>query len=408
MLLCVWEKYMEDATYYKNIVYKKNAFEDLKTYVKLNYANKNILLVSTKSIPAEDVTKILNALFCGTEEVSHFISRCNFDKRELCLLSDKIVKNKFSLIIAFGGGKTTDVVKYFSYIHHIPYIVCPTMASSMSYFTNYCINPFDSCKSFYANFPSRVFIQESIIKSATCCSNINGLAFLHSFRSVYIEGAAENIEKQKFILLGLEKLFAKLDCEQLNILLCGEDSNLVLMDLFIDFGFFLSMLNLEDYLLINMFCVYNSITEEQKEYAGKRMLLCAKSIIAVLERYVSLNSVLVLEKCNYVRVAEELEKNQITYQMLKGNYYFNKLDENVYKKRKYLQDREEILKIVASQMLSINKFSSAVKSVFRFGIDVDDDFNKLAKSLCLSSYISDNNYLVNLVTGSGILNALIN
>ena len=49
--------------YYKNIIYKKNAFDDLKTYIKLNYSRKNILLVSTKSIQPEDVTSILNSLF---------------------------------------------------------------------------------------------------------------------------------------------------------------------------------------------------------------------------------------------------------------------------------------------------------------------------------------------------------
>ena len=35
---------------------------DLKTYIKLNYNNKKILLVSTKSVPAEDVTNILNLI----------------------------------------------------------------------------------------------------------------------------------------------------------------------------------------------------------------------------------------------------------------------------------------------------------------------------------------------------------
>ena len=66
-----------ENSYYKRIVYKKNAFDDLKTYIKLNFLGKNILLVSTKSVPAENVTEVLNALFSGTENVAHFVSRNN-------------------------------------------------------------------------------------------------------------------------------------------------------------------------------------------------------------------------------------------------------------------------------------------------------------------------------------------
>ena len=398
---------MEDLAYYKNIVYKKNAFDDFKTYVKLNYANKNLLLVSTKSIPAEDVTNILNSLFCGTNSVGHFVSKCGFNNKELCLLSDKIIKNNYSLIIAFGGGRTADVVKYFAYMNKIPYVVCPTIASSISYFTNYCINPFDSCKSFYANYPQRIFIQESIIKNATCHVNINGLAFLHSLRCVFVEGMVENKEKLRHVFLGMEKLFAKLDYEQLSILLCSEDSNLVLMDLFIDFGFFISMLNIEDYLLTNMFCVYSSLCETSGELSGNRMLLCSKSILAIFDKYISYNSVSVFEKCNYFKIAEELEKNNISYKMIKNNDFFRKIEGRIYDKRKYLLGREDISKTIRSQIVSINKYSSAVKSVFKYGIEISDDFNMLVKSLCLSSYICDNNFLINLVAGSGILNAFI-
>ena len=91
-------------TYYKKIIYKKNAFEDLKTYVKLNFNRKNILLVSTKNIQTEDVTNLLNSLFCGSENVAHYVCRDHFSINELDEINKKINNGQYSLIVAFGGG----------------------------------------------------------------------------------------------------------------------------------------------------------------------------------------------------------------------------------------------------------------------------------------------------------------
>jgi len=292
--------------YYKKIVYKKNAFEDIKSYIKLNFSNKNILLISTKSIPAEDVTCLLNSLFCGSENVSHFVSRQSFDKNELDCLNNKICKGKFDLLISLGGGKCCDVVKYFASVFGISYIVCPTVATSMAYFTNYCVNPYDESKSFYANYPCKIFIQEQIIKNASCYTNIQGLCFLHSLRAVFVEGMILDAEKDRYIYLGLEKTFNKLDTEQTNILLCGEDSNLVLMDLFIDFGFFIGLLDREKFYLFNMYCIYEKISKEKREVmSGKKILLCAKTILSAMKKYVEIESLSSFEKINFQGTQKE-------------------------------------------------------------------------------------------------------
>ena len=307
-----------DNSYYKKIIYKKNAFEDIKTYVKLNFCNKNILLVSSKSVPAENVTLLLNSLFCGSENVSHFVSRQNFCCAELDMLKDRLCSSQFSLIVAFGGGKLCDVVKYFAHSLGLDYIVCPTCATSLSYFSNYCVNPYNPSKSFYANMPNKIFIQEQIIKNSNCFLNISGLCLLHSLREVYVEGVIADNEKERYVFVGLEKVFNKLDQEQTNILLCGEDSNLVLMDLFIDFGFYIGLLNRENYYLFNMYCIYERICEHNinNQPCGKKMLLCAKSILAMLKKFIELNSVKCFEKNNYLKVSKLLKKYNINYKKL--------------------------------------------------------------------------------------------
>lgn len=397
---------MEDVTFYKKIVYKKNAFDDLKTYIKINHSNKKILLVSTKSISAEDVTSVLNALFSGSEFVSHFVARENFSLKELNALNQKIDKNGYDVLIAFGGGKCADVVKYFAYNYNTSYVVCPTVATSLAYFTNYCINPFDSTKSFYANMPNKIFVSESIIKNSSCYLNISGLCFLHALRAVYVEGVVNNIEKEQFIFVGLDKLFSKLENEQTNILVCNEDSNLVLMDIFIDFGFFISMLPKENYFLFNMYEVYRSIGANE-EMSGRNMLACCCAILYTLKNYLELKTIRVLEKCNYDGVASILKGGNIHYKALKNNQYFNDLNNNIGLKKDIIDRREKIYKEIIKQLKIINNFSKKVKSVYKYGIEIDDEKESLLHALSVTPFIYGNNALVDLMAGSGVLNAFL-
>ena len=186
-------------SYYKNIVYKKNAFEDLKTYLKINYLNKNILLVSSKSILADDISCILNSVFCGSESVSHYVVRNNFDKFELNDLAKKIEKNNYQLIIVFGGGKCCDVVKYFAYKNNLPYIVCPSSATSLAFFTSYCVNPFDQTKSFYAKMPNKIFIQEAVIRQSTFKANLNAAAEVYPYPIAAPRLAISTIHNKVFL-----------------------------------------------------------------------------------------------------------------------------------------------------------------------------------------------------------------
>ena len=398
-----------DNSYYKKIIYKKNAFEDVKTYIKLNYTNKRILLVSTKSVPAENVTQLLNSLFCGSENVSHFVSRQNFVKEELESLKDRLCGGNFDLLVAFGGGKCCDSVKYFASIFGLPYIVCPTVATSLAYFSNYCINPYDPSKSFYAEFPNKIFIQEQIIKDSNCYTNIEGLCFLNSLGAVYAEGVARDEEKERYIFMGLEKVLNKLQSEQTNILLCSEDSNLVLMDLFIDFGFYIGLLNREEYYLFNMFCIYEKLLNNQNEYgmSGKKMLLCAKAILYTLKNYIELNSLHCLEKNNYLNVAELLKLNNISYKILKNNKFFVNIEEKASIKREFLENKENNYKLIIQQLSRIKEFAKKVRSVFKYGIEIQDSTKNVFNALAITPYIYNSCYMVNILAGSGILNCFL-
>lgn len=398
-----------DNSYYKKIIYKKNAFEDVKTYIKLNFCNKKILLVSSKSVPAENVTQLLNSLFCGSEYVSHFVSRQNFSNVELDMLKDRLCSGEYNLLVAFGGGKLCDVVKFFAHSFGLPYIACPTTATSLSYFSNYCINPYNPTKSFYANMPNKIFIQEQIIKTSNCYTNISGLCFLNSLRSVYVEGVISDEEKERYVFIGLEKTFNKLDMEQTNILLCNEDSNLVLMDLFIDFGFFIGLLNKEDFYLFNMYCIYEQIhkDENQINLSGKKMLLCSKALLSTFKKFIEINSAKCLEKNNYEKVSKLLKKYNIYYKKIKNNLYFNEFCLKTAKKRQYLDNKENYYNLINLQIKKIKEFCQIVKSVYKKGIELFDEDKNIFNSLVLAPYVYKGNILIDMITHSGVLNAFL-
>ncbi|MBO7528168.1 MAG: iron-containing alcohol dehydrogenase [Clostridia bacterium] len=395
-----------ENSYYKRIVYKKNAFDDLKTYIKLNFLGKNILLVSTKSVPAENVTEVLNALFSGTENVAHFVSRNNFDIKEMDLLLDKLSKTNANLIVSLGGGRCCDVVKYFAHIHNIDYVVCPSVSTSLSYFCTYCFNPIEPTESFYSKLPNKIFIQESIIKNSSCLTNINGLCFLHSLRAILIDDLIYNKEKDKYVVAGLEKLCRKLDDEQTNILLCGEDSNLVLMDMLIDYGYFINQLDLDEFYLTNMYKLLSKISQRKDSFSGKKMLVCSTAILSLYKNYIQINSLKMLEKNNYFKVEKLLQKYKIGKKCIKNNVFFNNFAEKYHIKRDFLEKQQDLLREINQQIKSINNFGKCVKSIFKYGIEIEDDYQDVLNSLMLAPYIFLGSNLVNLISVSGVLNAL--
>lgn len=397
-----------DNAYYKRIVYKKNAYEDLKSYLKINHNNKKILLISTKSVPAEYVTEVLNALFCSSEKISHFVARNNFIVQELDCINKKFKSESYDVLVALGGGKCCEVAKFFAHKYDISYVACPTVTTSLSYFSNYCINPYNSTDSFYAKMPAKVFIQERIIRSSNCYNNIQGLCVLNALRSVLVETMFVDNESEKFITISLEKLFSKLEYEQTDILLCSEDSNLVLMDLFIDFGFFISQLNLEDYYLFNMYKILLQICEEIKcGQAGVYLLLCSNIILNSYNKFLSYKSPFCLEKANYNKFAKLIKNNEILAKNIKNNQFFIDFNKKTHYKVQFLNNLAVNKKLVSLHIQKINNFSKNVKSIYKNGLCVKNDFKSTAQAFALVPYITKGNYMQNIIASSGVLNCFV-
>ena len=130
------------------IVYKKHAYEDMKFELQSRYYNKKVFIFTTKSLTNSHLTEIMSAISMAGCEFKYFVAKHNYSLDELKALSEKLTMENFDLFISFGAGKACDVTKYFANIFNVPYFVCPSACSNISYFNNICINPYDSTRSF--------------------------------------------------------------------------------------------------------------------------------------------------------------------------------------------------------------------------------------------------------------------
>ena len=378
--------------YYKKIIYKKNAFLDMQTYVKLNFNNKKILLITSKSVPSEETSRVMNVLMSASECVYCYVAKNNFNNAELEKLQGKIYREKYDLFVALGAGRCCDVCKYFAFKNNVPYVVCPTLATSMSYFTNYCLNPYDMSDGFYANMPIKIFIQESLIRGASFYSNVMGLCFLNSIRAVYVEGVCSNISERNIIFKDMEKLFKKLEYEQTSILLCDEDANLTLMDLFIDFGFLIAKLNKNDYFLFNFYKIYAHYSQKVG-MAGVLMLLCSKIILTLYKKYLKIDAVRCFELPRVEIIKNIVKKDKICGQIVKNNRYY----ENFIQKNKMNENVDVFCDVVQEQYKKMRSFCNSVKNVYKLGLEVGGDYGELMKAMVLALYMGGNNYLTDLI-----------
>lgn len=204
----------------------------------------------------------------------------------------------------------------------------------------------------------------------------------------------------------MEKLFNKLEAEQSSILICNEDSNLILMDLLIDFGFFIDMLG-KDYYLFKSFAIYESMRNMSiHSCCGQEILLHSRMILVLVKNFLELGSVKMIEVPNFQEVSNIIENNNISHQKLKKFAYFSNFMQKPYIKKNILCNREGVYKLVCSQILKINNFCKNVKCVYRRGIEIEEDCANLMQAVKVAPYLCCENNLINLIAGSGILNCL--
>src|SRR5574344_75620 len=132
----------------KDIIYKKNALGELGNYLSEQYFEKNILIITTRKLVGIYLTEIMNSVCQSKSSFKSFVAKNGFSTEEMGQISEMLTCENFDLILVFGSNRATNVAKYYSSIFSLPLIVCPSACSTLSYFNNICINPYDETRSF--------------------------------------------------------------------------------------------------------------------------------------------------------------------------------------------------------------------------------------------------------------------
>lgn len=397
---------MEKSELYRKIVYKKNALSVLCNDLKLYYPAKKVLIITTKSLAGKYLTEIINSVSMAGCEFFHFVAKNNFSKKELCDLSEKMIDKNPDLIICLGAGKATNVARYFSSVWDIEYFVCVSSPSSLTYFGNLCVNPFDSSRSFNAKFAEKIYIQESIIKTSPRHLVKQGVYSILAMQLCTLEMKLDHM----LVSFGIKNneinhVYERLKNELMDILTGDDDSKLVLMDLLIELGYCVQELNLNNCSLFNYYCVLSKMLDEKNKVysAGELLLLCSKTLIQTYESMFKKKKIERYFYPDFVKISNIIESNNIFTKKIKDFNFFNQ----AYNQR-LLQRMNNIKEELCYECNTLKKdLENTIKRIKFFEkaiVSGEVGFENVFSALQVLPFIHETNCVLDVAGAIGLLN----
>lgn len=396
---------MEDNS--SKIVYKKNAFCELKEDLSKYYYGKNVLIITTKSLINGYLTEIMNSVSLAGCSFKHFVAKNNFSKGELIKLSEMLTQENFDLYIVFGAGRATNVTKYFANIFCVPYMVCPSACSSLAYFNNICINPYDSTRSFVCDEPECIYICEGVIKTVPRKLVKQGIFLIMSLEELLTMASIENILFDEHKDYGdINKIILKLSNELKCIMSGDDEGKLILMDTLIDLSKAMKNIDVFKTSLFNLYCILQKMFEENDELVGcgETFLLASSTLMRCYKNLFSQKTIKQLELPNFPKIVKNIEKYSIFYKKINNFAYFSDIlskkellvrlnnlkEEFLYQTNKRLDEQNEMLNIIKRYDNVFTYQTPQIKSVFG--------------AVGMLPFVSENNYVVSLMGGLGMFN----
>ncbi len=394
--------------FYDRIVYRKNAFLELKEYLSQNFNGKKVLLISTKSLVNPHLTEIMNMISVSGCNFKHYIAKNNFSNFELKQISELLTLENFDLYVVFGAGRATMVTKYFANIFCVPYIVCPSACSNSSFFSNICINPYDSTRSFKCDYPQKIFINESVMKTMPRKLLKQGVFFIMAIEEMLAMSTIENILFDKHNDMSqINKIITKLQKEIKGIMSGDVDSKLILTDIIIDLSYELDKVDIFKSATFNLYTIMQKIFLNSSEItgSGEIYLLASKTLLLCYKNLFMQKKIKQLELPNFPKIVKNIEKYSIFYKKINNFAYFNEIlskkelltrlnnlkEEFLYQCNKRIEEQDNLLDVVKNY-----------DDIFTYQTPLLSDVFTAVKVL---PYVCENNFIVDLMGGLGLVNA---
>ncbi len=393
--------------YYSRIVYRKNAYLELAQYLGQNYYGKKVLLISTKSLVNSNLTEIMNAISFAKCSFKHFIAKNNFSENELKLITNLVSDESFDLYIVFGGVRATMTTKYFANIFEVPYIVCPSMPSGIGYFSNICINPYDSARSFLCKYPEKVFISEVVIKTCPKKFVKQGVYFVLAFEEYVATCNIENIlEGTHYDFSPIESIIEKLTKELKDIMSMDVDEKLKLMDILIDLGYECSKIDLFKNAVFNLYSIMQKVLKDNGEflYGGECYLLSSNVLLCMYSNFFKQKEIKRLEIPDIEKLVKNISKYSIFYKKINNLSFFNKIVNKKDLLVRLNNLKEEFYFQCNKRLSEQNKMLDIIKSYDNVFVFNSPQISNVFTAINVFPFITENNYVVMLMGGLGYFN----
>ena len=378
--------------------------EDLEKY----YYGKNVLIITTKSLVNSNFTEILNAVSLAKCNFKHYVAKNNFSFVELKFISELLTQESFDLFIVYGGAKACNVTKYYSSIFGLPYFVCPSACSSVGYFSNICINPYDSTKSFECDYAERIYISDVVIR--TCPNKLvkQGVYNILAMEELLASATIENILFDKHIdFKNILKIIEKLKSEIKTIMSGESEQKLKVMDMLIDLAYNLDSIDIFKNSAFNLYCILNKVFETSNEYigGGETYLIASKMLLLCYINLFSQKNIKQVELPNFRKIIKNIKKYSIFCKKINNFSFFKQVlskkelitrtnnlkEEFCYQCKKRLEEQEQIIEIV-----------KLYDNVFTYN---SPRLNNVFLAMNVLPYVCENNYIVNLLGAMGYVNS---
>lgn len=315
----------------EDIIYKKNALGELGDYLSEQYFEKNILIITTRKLVGIYLTEIMNSVCQSKSSFKSFVAKNGFSTEEMGQISEMLTCEDFDLILVFGSNRATNVAKYYSSIFSLPLIVCPSACSTLSYFNNICINPYDETRSFICDYPRKIFVSEMVIKKCPLNLVKQGIYLIASLEEVIASLNIENILCDKNIDTSYLKEILEKFYKELKGITSGDDEEkLILFDLLIKVANGLNTNDIMKSELFNLYLVLSKVLRCEHEviYSGEKLFISSNLILSAYRQMFAQKKIFRLTYPNYVDYASIIKKYGIYYKALNNSSFFDRVVQN--------------------------------------------------------------------------------
>lgn len=381
--------------FYKNIIYKKNAVEELCPLLQ-DLKIQKVFFIASKTAYQKFGSFVVNQInragkFFKFKFVSSVLDENNFEK----LINEM---SDCGIIVALGGGGVCDIAKLLSQKTNKQFIMIVSTPTTTAYFTDYAY-VFEGvvAKRVKCSYAFKVLIDENFIISSNLEIIDCGKSFVASHYELLFNLQAEKLifskneaePNLKFVLAKLKDNIEYLKSD-------FEDSKLVLMDILIDLAYVLKNCNSGHFSFLHLAFLLKKSGAVKGVSFGKICLFASRIILEINKKYLSLKKLQVFCLPDFERLS-----NSLKFFKLNSNYV------SFVNIKKIIENKQFFLKLnaVKNQMLCLVDFAiEQTDEFFEKVFCAQIDFVSFFKCLNIMPYVYSCAVLINAVCSSGLIN----